>query len=337
MKMNAATDSSIIETGKQCAIFDRCVFEHVTVEEMKKLNQKYAFVFPEVLLMECANAERCRVIEHIEKIEDFLIISIHNGPMILKDFIPSPPHEIMKKDLGVSTFRKVEEDSNLVYFLPYDKKERMDLINWAKGSAADEYYKYFNNLDQRFQVKHTVELEDVVERTVIYGFRHGERYIPKDQVRNDVKELIKAHRKKHGYNPFYGKQLEDVIGLVKKTLQETSIIEIINNLSTAYSFDASWPKKQIAIRPNYPYPDDYAKYCYYFYFINMCSAYCGFMKEKTYLRDWEYLYYLPFCPVISADKRFFKNLKKAMKNIGTDKNLGMNISDRIHIWGEDNI
>ena len=56
--------------------------------------------------------------------------------------------------------------------------------------------------------------------------------------------------------------------------------------------------------------------------------------EKHYLRDWQYLFYLPFCHFITSDERFFKNLKEAMKIIQTDDNVGINISDRIHIWGE---
>ena len=120
-------------------------------------------------------------------------------------------------------------------------------------------------------------------------------------------------------------------------LEQIPIIEIIEGLSKVYEFDPSWGKKQIEVRPNWPYPDDYAKYSYYFYFIIMCFVFCGFMMEKKHLRDWAYMYYLPFCYVTSADKKFFKNLRKAMKIVGTDKNLGINISDRILIWGEDDI
>ncbi len=123
MKINVATDWSIIREGKECSIFDRSVLERVTVGDIYKLNEKYAFVFPEILLMECANAENPKVIQNIKKIDIFLITSIHNEPLIPSDLIPCPPPEIMKKDLGVSTFRNPEEDSNLVYFRPYNKTQ----------------------------------------------------------------------------------------------------------------------------------------------------------------------------------------------------------------------
>ena len=118
MKINVATDWSIIHEGKECSIFDRSVLERVTVGDIHRLNEKYAFVFPEVLLMECAKAENPKVIENIKRIEKFLIVSIHNELIIPADFVPCPPHEIMKKDLGVSTLRKPEEDSNLAYLIP---------------------------------------------------------------------------------------------------------------------------------------------------------------------------------------------------------------------------
>ena len=337
MKMNVATDSSIIREGKECAIFDRSVIERVRIEDIHRLSKKYAFVFPEVLLMECAKAENPKVMENIERIENFLIISIHNQPVIPSDLVPCPPHEIMKKDLGVSMLREPEEDSNLVYFIPYAKDERMELINWAKNKSAEQYYEYFEEFEQMFPVENPRKLEDVVEEIRLHGVTEGKKYIPKDEIEKRTREWHKAYRKKYGFNPSYGNQLEDVIGLVKMSLEKTSILKIIENLSAAYGFDPLWGKKQIEVRPNWPYPDDYAKYSYYFYFVTMCFGFCSFMMEKSYLRDWQYMYYLPFCSIISADKRFFKNLRKAMKIVGTDENLGINISDRIHIWGEGNI
>lgn len=337
MKMNAATDRSIIHEGKECSIFDRSVLERVAAGNMHRLNEKYAFVFPEVLLMECAQAEDPKVIENIEKIDKFLIISIHDELIIPSDLVPCPPHEIMKKDLGVSMLRKPKEDSNLVHFIPYGKEERMELINWAKNGSAEQYYDYFEEFSKMFPAGNSRSLEDVAEEIRLYGVKRGKKYIPKNEIQKRTKVWHKAYRKKHGFNPSYGNQLEDVIGLVKMSLEQTSIIEIIESLSAVYEFDPLWPKKRIWIRPNWPHPDDYAKYSYYFYFITMCYGFCGFMMEKRYLRDWQYMYYLPFCNFISADKRFFKNIRKAMKIVGTDRNLGINISDRILIWGEDAI
>lgn len=334
--MNVATDRSIIQKGKECTIFDRSILERVTVGDIHRLNEKYAFVFPEVLLMECAKAENPKVMENIEKIEDFLIISIRSERLTLSDLVPCPPHEIMKKDLGVSIVRELEEDPNLVYFIPYDKEERMDLINWAKNGSAEEYYGYFEEFEGMFAKRQVRRSKaDVVQEIRLHGIRKGYGYLPKDDIEKRTRVLHKAYRKKHGFNPSYGDQLQDVIGLVKTSLEQTSIIESIENLSAAYGFDPSWAIKRIEMRPNYPHPDDYAKYSYYFYFLTMCYGFCGFMMGKKYLRDWQYLFYLPFCRVFSADKKFFKNLREAMEIIGTDENLGINISQRIHIWGEE--
>ena len=336
--MNVATDWSIIHKGKECSIFDRSILERVTVGDIHRLNEKYAFVFPDVLLMECAQAENPKVMENIAKIEDFLIISIHAKRITLFDLVPCSPHQIMKKDLGVSILRTPTEDSNLVYFIPYDKEERMDLINWAKNGSAEEYYEYFEEFEEMFEKRYVRRsAADVVEEIRLQGIREGYRYLPKDEIEKRTKGLHKAYRKKYGFNPSYGNELQDVIGLVKISLGQTSIIEIIESLSAVYGFDPLWAKKQIELRPSYPHPDDYAKYSYYFYFVTMCSGFCGLMMGKKYLRDWQYMFYLPFCSVFSADKKFFKNLRDAMKIIGTDENLGINISDRIHIWGEDNM
>ena len=336
--INVATDWRIIEKGKQYAIIDRCVLQKATPQEISQLNQKYAFVVPIVLLMESAMANHHKVIDNIQRIEDFLIITTCNAQIQLKDLIPCQPYEIMKKDLGVSLLRQPKDDAHLVYFRPYDVNERIDLLTWAKNGAAQNYYRYFNNIEQRFkQSKHILKLGNIVDRTIDYGFMHGQRYIPKDQIEVGVAKWIKQFKQTHGYNPFYGNSLKDVLGLVKSTLLKISIIDIFRDLAVAYQLNMSWPLKQIALRPNYPHPDDYAKYTYYFYFINMCMTYCGFTMEKSHTRDWEYLFYLPFCPIISGDKRFFKNLKLAMKDIGTDWNVGITISDRIQIWGEDNI
>ena len=338
MMINAATDWKIIKKGKQYAILDRCVLQQATPEDMNRLNQKYAFVFPIVLLMECAMSNNRRIIENIERIEDFLIISTYNAQIQLDDLIPCRPEEIMKKDLGVSLLRQPEDDTYLVYFRPYDVNERMDLLTWARNGAAQNYYRHFDNIEQHFkQNKLTLRIGNIVERTIDYGFLHGHRYIPKNQIEVEVVNWIKRFKKTHGYNPFYGKNLKDILGLAKMSLLKTSIIDIIRDLAIAFRFNTSWPLKRIALRPKYPHPDDYAKYTYYFYFISMCMTYCGFLMEKAYTRDWEYLYYLPFCPIISGDKRFFKNLKIAMKEMETDWNLGITISDRIHIWKEDDI
>ena len=338
MKINAATDWSIIRTRKQPAIFDRCIFEQATREDMQKLNQKYAFVFPRVLLMECAKAENPKVIKNIERIEHFLLVSIYDHHISAADAIPCHTSEIMKKDLVISLLRQPEEDEHLVYFTPCDKQSLLSMISWAKIEAADEYYKDFSDFAQMFVGrKHTIRLEGLVENTQNYGWRHGKRYIPKDNIEKYWQAEIKAFKSEYGFNPFYGNHLKDVIGLAKISLEKTPMINIIENLSKVYRFDPSWPKKQIDSRPNYPHPDDYAKYSNYFYFILMCSVFGGFQMEKTYLRDWEYVYYLPFCQVMSADKRFFKNLRLAMRSVETDRILGIAIPDRIRIWKEDDI
>ena len=101
MMINAATDWRIIEKGKQYAIIDRCVLQQATHQEMSQLNEKYAFVMPIVLLMESAMANHHKVIDNIQRIEDFLIITTCNAQIQLEDLIPCQPHEIMKKDLGV--------------------------------------------------------------------------------------------------------------------------------------------------------------------------------------------------------------------------------------------
>ena len=337
MRIYPASDWSIVNTGKTCAIFDHCVLRKATAKQIEHLNKKYAFVFPLVLLMECAKKQLPYVYKNIENIEHFLIISTHKTQTMIEDLIPCDPSEIMKKDLGVSLFRTPEEDSNLVYLIPYDKKARMDLLHWAENKPAEDYYNTFNHIEQRFQIKCVRRPQDIVESVCLYGLRRGERYIQRDNIEIHVARWVKAFKKRYGFNPFYGNDLKDVMGLVKMVLGNTSILKVIDDLSKTYQFDPSWPKKQIASRPYYPHPDDYAKYTYYFYFISMCITFCGYTMPKSYLRDWEYAYYLPFCPIISADKRFFKNLKQAMKSIGTDTRVGITISDRIHIWGEDNI
>ena len=319
---------------RECAIFDRSTLQQVAPGTIHRLNEKYAFVFPEVLLMECANAENDKVVENIERIETFLIISTRDERIIPADLIPCPPHEIMKKDLGISMLRKPEEDSNLAYFIPYDEEERMDLIAWAKNSSAEEYYRYYDDFDQMFEGRHPIRLKkDIVEEIRSHGRRRGHRDVPEVEIERHIREWCRSR----GFNPFYGNQLRDVIGMAKMILERTSIIKIIEDLSKVYGFDPSWAETRIEMRPNWPDPDDYAKYSYYFYFITMCSMFCGLMMEKKYLRDWQYVYHLPFCRFITSDKRFFKNLREAMKIIGTDRNLGINISDRIKIWGENNI
>lgn len=333
MKMHAATDWSIIREGKQCVIFDRSTLEQVTTGDIHRFNEKYAFVFPEVLLMECANAEKPKVVENMKRMERFLIISTRDELILPADLVPCPPHEIMKKDLGVSMFRKPEEDFNLVFLIPYGEEERMDLIDWAKNRSADEYYKYYDDFDQMFDMHPRKLKKDIVEEIRSYGRRRGYREVSKVEIEKHIKQWSK----RFGFNPFYGNQLRDVIGMAKMILERTSIMTIIEDLSKVYGFEPSGPEKWIKIRPNWPEPDDFAKYSYYFYFITMCSVFCGLMMEKKYLRDWQYIYHLPFCRFITSDKRFFKNLRAAMKIIGTDRNLGINISDRIHIWGEDNI
>ena len=334
MKNYAATDWSIIREGKKCAIFDRSTLQQVGPEAIRRLNEKYAFVFPEVLLMECAKAEDTRVVENIKMMEKFLIVSIRSELIMDSDLVPCPPHDIMKKDLGVSTLRRSEEDSNLVYFIPYDKNERMELINWAKKGSADDYYKYFDDFDQMFEKDYPKTLKDVVEDIHLHGVRGGHKLASKDKIEKHVIKHSKTLRKKYGFNPLYGNQLVDVLGTAKMILEKTSIMEIVENLSKVFEFDPSWAARRLKMRPNWPDPDDFGKYSYYFYYITMCYVFCGFIMEKHYLRDWQYLFYLPFCHFITSDKRFFKNLKEAMKIIQTDDNVGINISDRIHIWGE---
>ena len=333
MKIHAATDWSIIREGKECAIFDRSTLEQVTSGDIHRFNEKYAFVFPEILLMECANAKNPKVVENIKRMERFLIISTRDEPIIPADLVPSPPHEIMKKDLGVSIFRRPQEDFNLVYFIPYDREARMDLMDWAKNSSAEEYYRYYDDFDQMFNMHPRKLKNDIVEEIRLRGCRRGYGDAPKVEIEKHIKEWCK----RHGFNSFYGNQLRDVIGMAKMILERISIMDVIGDLSKIYRFESSWAKKRIDMRPNWPDPDDHAKYSYYFYFTTLCSAFCGFMMEKKYLRDWQYIYHLPFCRFITSDKKFFKNLRKAMKAIGTDRCLGINISDRIRIWGEDDI
>ena len=334
MKRYAATDWSIIREGKECAIFDRSTLQQVGPKTIHRLNKKYAFVFPEVLLMECAKAEDTRIVENIKMMEKFLIVSIRRELIMDSDLVPCSPHDIMKKDLGVSIVRGLEEDPNPVYFIPYDKDARIDLINWAKRGSADEFYKYYEDFAKMFKGKTPQTKNGVVEGIHLRGVMGGYKPVPKDKIEEYVENCAKAYREKYGFNPLYGDQLVDVVGYAKMLLKRTSIIEIINDLSEVFEFDPSWAIKRIEMRPNHPHPDDFAKYSYYFYFITMCYTLCGFIMNKQHLRDWQYLFYLPFCHFFTSDKRFFSKLREAMKVIKTDDNVGINISDRIHIWGE---
>ena len=70
--INAAVDWGIIDKGKQCAIIDRCVLQKVTPQEINKLNQKYAFVVPLVLLMEsCYGKSRRRFLITYKRLRTF--------------------------------------------------------------------------------------------------------------------------------------------------------------------------------------------------------------------------------------------------------------------------
>ena len=326
MKMHAATDWSIIREGKEGAIFDRSTLQRVTAEDIDRFNEKYAFVFPEVLLMECANTDEA--VEKIKRIETFLIISTRKELITLSDLVPCTPHEIMKKDLGVSMLRKPEEDSNLVYFIPYDEEERMDLIDWARNGSAEEYYKWYNDFDQMFEGRHRRLREDIVEEIRSRGRRRGHREVSEVEIVRHIREWCRNL----GFNPLYGNQLCDVIGMAKMILEMTPITKIIRDLSKIFRFDPSWAETRIEMRPNWPAPDDYAKYSYYFYFVTMCSVFCGLMMEKKYLRDWQYVCHLPFCSFITSDKRFFKNLREAMRSMGTDRKLGTGLTQIEQIW-----
>ena len=69
---------------------------------------------------------------------------------------------------------------------------------------------------------------------------------------------------KYGFNPLYGNQLVDVLGTAKMILGKTSIMEIVENLSKVFEFDPSWAARRLKMRPDWPDPDDFAKYSYYF-------------------------------------------------------------------------
>ena len=100
--------------------------------------------------------------------------------------------------------------------------------------------------------------------------------------------------------------------------------------------ELTWALNRLSLYNNSPIETDFLRYSRYYYFLRLClvtfRAFDGEHRDDSYVRDWEYLYYLPFCDLFVSNDNFLEHFVPFLpqsfglndKFVSTDKFCEMN-------------
>ena len=186
---------------------------------------------------------------------------------------------------------------------------------------ADSEIEFFNNLFGN--------LRDIVvnslggdRRTVRHLFREGEQQLGYRLHSSKIDDICKFAESHIPPPP-------ELIGIFHYLIRHNGT-RILN------SSELRWTLDRLSLYNDRPIETNFLRYSRYYYFLRLClityRAFEGEHRDDSYVPDWEYLYYLPFCDLFVSNDNFLEHFVPSLpqsfglndKFVSTDKFCEMN-------------
>lgn len=303
--------------GKKIALLDRSTFQSLTPDQLDQVCDQYVILCTPNFLYECIRKKHLE--ERLLNIDDISFVMICESP---QKFQTLQKYDIVKRDL-------ISLDDYLVAIYCVNKNNRR-IIFPAISKDSDVFYEmansdieYFNNLFGDFR-KTVVDMLGGDRRSVRDLFRRGEQQLGYRLQSSKIDDICK-YAYSHIPVP------RELIKMFHYQMRPDGT-KILNGEELA------WALNRLSLYNNRPIETNFLRYTRYFYFLGLClvtfRAFEGEHLDDSYVRDWEYLYFLPFCDLFVSNDTFFENFIKFLpQSFGlNDKFVPINQFHQMNEW-----
>ena len=275
---------------KKLVLLDRSTFQSLTPGQLDDVCNQYAILCTPNFLYECIRKNNLK--ERLLNIEteSFVMICenpkrlnvLHRYDLVRRDLLSLDDYFVtffcVNKDLRRSIFPAISKDSDAFY------------------KKADSEIHYLNELFDNFK----------------------DRFV--DLIGGDeivARKALKESEKKLGYR-LHSSKIDDICKFALSHIPSPEgLIRAfhlpINSKGTRLinQRELKWALDRLSLYNSRLTETIFLRYSYYYFFLDMCrAAYRAFKGEylnDSYVRDWEYLYFLPFCDLFVSNDNFFQN------------------------------
>lgn len=276
--------------GKKTVLLDRSTFQSLTPDQLNQMCNQYAILCTPNFLYECIRIENLK--EKLLNIDDTSFVMIcespkrlhvlHRGNIVKRDLLSLDDYLVticcVNKDIRKSIFPDISKDSNFFY------------------NMADSQLQYLNDLFTNF----------------------NDRFV--DTIGGDktvAKQALKDSKKILGYRLLSSK-IDDICQSASSHIPPPEILIRsfhlpINSEGTRLidEKELNWALNRLSLYNGRPIETIFLWYSQFYFFLDLCrvtyKAYKGEYLNDSYVRDWEYLYFLPFCDLFVSNDNFFEH------------------------------
>ena len=275
--------------GKKLVMLDRSTFQSLTTDQLDQMCTQYAILCTPNFLYECIRKKNLE--ERLLNIEteSFVMICespkrlhiLHRYDLVKRDLLSLDDYLVtifcVNRDLRKSIFPDISKDSDSFY------------------KRADSELQYLNELFDNFKDRFV----DLIG---------GNKTV--------ARKALKESKKVLGYR-LLSLKIDDICQSALSCIPPPEgLIRTfhlpINSKGTRLidEKELNWALDRLSLYNDRPIETIFLKYSRYYFFLDVCRAtYKAFKGEylnDSYVRDWEYLYFLPFCDLFVSNDNFFE-------------------------------
>ena len=300
--------------GKKVALLDRSTFQSLSLDQLKQMCNQYAILCTPNFLYECIKGNLKKGLLNIET-ESFVMIcekpqklhTLHKDDIVKRDLTSLDDYLVtlfcVNKDQRKSIFPAASKDSRFFY------------------DTANSHAKFYDELFDGFReaVVNSLDGDERSVRDLLKGSEEELGYRLLSSNINDICKFAEAH-----------------IPAPKKLISFFYYLTRVGGPKILNGEELEWALKRLSLYNGNPIETNFLRYSRYYYFLGYCLATYrsleGEYRDDSYVRDWEYLYYLPFCDLFVSNDNFLENFVPSLPQsfglnetfVSTDKFCEMN-------------
>ena len=298
---------------RKILLFDRDAFQSLSEEELRKINQEYNVLCPQVFVIECIAPENTdnKPDAEFEKIKRTLRkkLELIQNPKVLTGTTNIPDtiviFDSLSNDIQLPTFLASEQIAkNCITAVPIQMKyvPSEELIAHYHKSKIDNFKGLVETITQTCEsIKGSLTTNQLISR--------GQRFFQQHNITASKVKLKRALRSNE--HTYVSQELSYVAKETQREIENESTDESITGFKNFFTLTAKdtkiltnqlQDKKKLTVEnyPNLAYPI----YVYYLTrFIVYARQHDTQHLDQSYVRDFRYLHYLNFCDLFVTNEK----------------------------------
>ena len=294
-----------IPKNKKIILIDRSYFQEIEMSDLAGINKQYAILCPDVFIAECvaprdaSNIEKKALLKKLSAIEDFTIFA--------GSYNNEQTHVVLKEHCEIIKHCLISTANIPIVIQPYEPKEEI-IADYQRNAS------YFHKIaDGKTQL-----LDQYEGRFAPNKVRTMLRNLLNLENNSEAKKILRELQEKHK-TPFIGtsKEIDHISKITKEAINNMPDMERIEGFSRIGNLSNSEElmlKRRLELY-NSPTPAflAYPSYSHYLEFLLIVARTLDTDHlDLSYMRDWRYLHYLPFCDLFLSGERSFEYVIKSL-------------------------